>query len=375
MRENRHGFWLSLVLLLFLFLLIGASKSVMAAVCDAMLLCYQTVIPSLFPFLVLSACLMKSGFPVLCARLFAPLMRPVFGVGGIGAVPFVVGMLSGYPVGAKVIAGLFRDKKLSKQEAERLLPCSNNAGPLFVMGAVGTGLLHNQGLGTMLYCVHVIAAVLVGVVLGACGRKQHGKGCGLPAKVQAESLSFQSVSDAVSDSLQTMLLICSYIILFAAFSAIILPVAGQILPSFLTLSLHGLLEVAGGSKTIILSTLSPRIMLSLLAFCLGTGGLCVMMQVSGVLRGSGLGLHLYVAGKLLQGFFSAVLVFFLYPLVPLESQTVFAGVASVFRGGAGCFYINSIVFFLCMPIFFKRGRGEKTVAPCSQKKSLSIDYK
>ena len=99
---------------------------------DAMLLCAQTLIPSLFPFFVLSSLLIACGASELLSALLSPLMRPLFGLSGTGAAALALGLCGGYPVGARTAAELVENGALSQEEGERLLALCNNAGPGFL---------------------------------------------------------------------------------------------------------------------------------------------------------------------------------------------------------------------------------------------------
>ena len=101
---------------------------------DAMLLCAQTLIPSLFPFFVLSSLLIACGASELLSALLSPLMRPLFGLSGTGAAALALGLCGGYPVGARTAAELVENGALSQEEGERLLAFCNNAGPGFLLG-------------------------------------------------------------------------------------------------------------------------------------------------------------------------------------------------------------------------------------------------
>ena len=95
---------------------------------DAMLLCAQTLIPSLFPFFVLSSLLIACGASELLSALLSPLMRPLFGLSGTGAAALALGLCGGYPVGARTAAELVENGALSQEEGERLLAfCTNSA--------------------------------------------------------------------------------------------------------------------------------------------------------------------------------------------------------------------------------------------------------
>ena len=97
---------------------------------DAMLLCAQTLIPSLFPFFVLSSLLIACGASELLSALLSPLMRPLFGLSGTGAAALALGLCGGYPVGARTAAELVENGALSQEEGERLLAfCTSSTSP------------------------------------------------------------------------------------------------------------------------------------------------------------------------------------------------------------------------------------------------------
>ena len=114
---------------------------------DAMLLCAQTLIPSLFPFFVLSSLLIACGASELLSALLSPLMRPLFGLSGTGAAALALGLCGGYPVGARTAAELVENGALSRDEGERLLAFCNNAGPGFLLGVCGAGVFSSSRAG------------------------------------------------------------------------------------------------------------------------------------------------------------------------------------------------------------------------------------
>jgi len=113
-------------------------------------------------------------------------------------------------------------------------------------------------------------------------------------------------------------------LLFAAVMACLLPFAEMALPAEWLLSVKGIAEVTSGCFAVVQSGLSARITVSLVAGFLGFGGLCVMMQAKGMLQGTDIRFKTYVYGKVLHGAFSALMTFFVYPHIFLDSVSVFA---------------------------------------------------
>ena len=65
----------------------------------ALALCARSVIPALFPFLVVSTLLLRLGFGELAAPWLAGLMEPLFRVDGVGSSALLLGLVGGYPIG------------------------------------------------------------------------------------------------------------------------------------------------------------------------------------------------------------------------------------------------------------------------------------
>ena len=135
------------------------------AVVEGLRLCGGVILPSLFPFFVCAALMTELSLTHIPARLFAPVMRPLFHVGGAGSAALALGLLGGYPAGAQVTVQLYKSGCVTRQEAERLLCFCNNAGPAFILGVTGAGVYGSVGIGLLLWGVHVLCAFLTGVLL------------------------------------------------------------------------------------------------------------------------------------------------------------------------------------------------------------------
>ena len=88
-----------------------------------------------------------------------------------GGFAFTMGLISGYPVGAKIVSD-FREKRLiTKDEGERLLCFTNNSGPLFILSTVGIALFGDTKTGLLLLLTHILACITVGIILGRISKK------------------------------------------------------------------------------------------------------------------------------------------------------------------------------------------------------------
>lgn len=284
-----------------------------AAACrEALRTCGTLLIPSLFPFFVLSGFLNQVGLPGALGRLLAPWAGRVFGVSGAGASALLMGLTGGYPAGAAYIADMARSGSVSRQEAERLLAFCNNSGPAFIVGAVGVGVFGSVKIGLLLYAVHIFAAVCTGLVFRGrrpCPEIQ-------PVQLDAADPALALVA-AVRKAVPATLNVCAFVLCFSALLAVLdgggsmrllcgaIAARFHFEPRFVRAMLTGLFEL--GSGTAALQGLRPGpSALSLAAFLLGWGGLSVHFQTLGALAGSDVKGALHITGRLLSAGFAAV---------------------------------------------------------------------
>ena len=127
--------------------LLCAAAALMACPAQAMegarsglALCGEVIVPSLFPFFILASLVVELGLAGQLGRALEPVMGPLFGLNGACASAVALGLIGGYPVGAKTALGLYENGLCTRTEAERLLAFCNNSGPAFVLGVVGAGI-------------------------------------------------------------------------------------------------------------------------------------------------------------------------------------------------------------------------------------------
>ena len=269
--------------------LIMKTESVTQSVIDGLMLCYTAVIPALFPFFVISGIMVNTGMIAALGNVFSPVAKILFRTSGKGAVVFLIGILCGYPTGAKVIADMYREKSLTKKEAERMLAFCNNSGPLFVIGTVGCLMLSDRKTGIVLYIIHVLSAVLCGVLLGVFSKEK---------TIQNEDeiiiVNFgEAVAKSVERAVLSILNVCGYVVFFACVTSLLNEYMHQ--PILLSL-----VEVTKGAKSITETKFSPEVILVLLSGAIGFGGVCVVLQVQSVAVSAGLSVKAYLLGKIFQ---------------------------------------------------------------------------
>lgn len=303
-------------------LLVGAPSVTMSAASGALLLCGTNVIPALFPFLVCADLFLSLNMTAFLGNLLRPLMQPLFRVRAEGAIAFVMGIISGYPIGAKVTADLVCRGELPRTQGERMLAFCNNSGPLFLLGAVGSGMLGNSKLGILLYVAHFLSSLTIGIAL-RCFAKPEPSHSATPSTPPPSKPFGALLGDAVSHASDSIFTICGFVLL----SQIVLALAEHLgivtLLEHLFLRAHlphiaarpllyALLEPTGACRACAdIFSDSPLLCLMLISAAVGWSGLSVHLQVAAVVRHAELRLHYYWLGKTLQAVLAPFYTFLL----------------------------------------------------------------
>lgn len=265
-------------------------------------LCARTVIPSLFPFMVISELLVSSGAGEALGRLFAGIMRRVFGLSGAGASAMFLGSLCGFPVGARTAAGLLDRNAISKEECEHLLTFVSNPSSAFLITAVGVSLYGNRKLGVVLYVTVLGCGFLVGFLARfflrrGAGATEHPH---FPSGLHVGGV--ETFTGAVSTAATGMLTVCAYVIFFSAITGALgcaITPTGTVGEVGYTL-LCGLLEMTGGiGQASTLSDMGWGVVLT--AAFAGWSGVSVHCQVMTLCGGRGLSFRPYLLAKAVQG--------------------------------------------------------------------------
>ena len=162
---------LPIVFVLITICLVIFSKSNLTATKNGLALWATCVVPALFPFFVVTNVLTQTKVVSFVGRLLDKFMRPFFNVPGVGGFAFIMGLISGYPVGAKIVSDFRENGLVTKDEGERMLAFTNNSGPLFIISSVGISLFGDTKTGMLLLLTHILSCITVGIILGKFSKK------------------------------------------------------------------------------------------------------------------------------------------------------------------------------------------------------------
>lgn len=287
----------------------------------------NSVVPSLLPFFIATELLGYTNVISILGKLLNKFMRPIFNVPGEGAFPFIMGIISGYPMGAKIVSNFKSQGICTNEEAERLLAFTNNSGPLFIIGTVGIGLFKDTNTGILLFITHILACLTVGFLFRwwKSGRRKRGfpleeSSDNLPSRVSLSNLG-EVLANSIMSAINTIFLIGGFIVLFSVIISIlensgILDVMGNFISPILNIFgipltyadgiLTGLLELTNGVCSVAnVANKSISTNIIICAFLLGFGGISITLQILSITSKAKISIKPYLIGKLLQGTFAA----------------------------------------------------------------------
>ncbi len=283
-------FFITLYFAIFALIIIN-SRTVGDGVFGAFVFSFKSVLPSLFPFFILSDMFLSLGMDFGTA-----LFERVFKINKKGANALVIGLLCGFPIGAKVALDLLRQGHINKDECQRLIGFTNNTGPAFAVCVLGLGMRGSLFDGILIYLIEIISAVAVGAVFGIGKRASKDKA--VPLKRIKFSL-ISSTKEAVNKSLN----IAGFIALFACVSSLIKLIPFETV-RYMVLCLG---EVFSALEYLSKSNLNYPVSLALSAFALCFSSISVHLQTVSLTKENEISLKGYLYMKFLQGLIAALI--------------------------------------------------------------------
>lgn len=338
------GLWTAVCMILLLLIVFPTECRNGAA--NGVFLCIQVLIPSLFPFMVLSGFVVSSGLSSRIPRVVKKAVNVLFGLPGDAAAVILLSLVGGYPVGAKGINSLYKEKLISESQAKRMAMFCVASGPGFLVTYLGAAMLGNTSVGYILLSAQTVSVLILGVLARFWVKatlSDNNKNSKLREIRIPEALTI-----SVRDGIRSCAGMCGLVVLF-----------GTLCEVFLTLTenspelwgLAALIEITMGTK--ILTEGYPTVLLS--AAC-GFGGLCVHFQVFQQLGDIKVPKCKFYIFRVLQAILSGVFTYLLLKIFP-KSQEVFSTVAeaepAMYSGIFGflCLMLTCVAFLISIRNF------------------------
>ncbi|WP_129722006.1 sporulation integral membrane protein YlbJ [Xylanivirga thermophila] len=295
----------------------------------------KIVFPALLPFLICSEVLIGTGVVNFLSTLLSPIMYPLFRCPGSSSFIWAMSAMSGYPMGAKLVAELKQKGDIDKIQGQRILSFCSTSGPLFMAGAVGVGMLGSQQAANCIMAGHYASAIVLGLMFrfyGSNSKKQnyyktthYSLNNAFENMHQARQKDGRTIAellgDAVRNSINTQLMIGGFIVLYSVIIDLLIQigfisflsnifkpimVAFKLDDNLLNGLTGGLFEMTIGCKLISQSLVPIEQKVFALSFLIGWSGFSIHSQVASLLAGTNISVGIYVLSKLLHGIMAAI---------------------------------------------------------------------
>lgn len=300
------------------FLLLFFSAELSDGIREGIRLCMDLVIPGTFLFLILAQMLLNTSVSFAMARPFFFLAR-LFKIPTHAVRIFLLSLIGGYPVGAKLLTAEVKRGNLSKRTAARMLCFCTNCSPSFLITGVGTILFHNAAIGFLLFGCETLSCCLIAFLSRFFLKESKPTN----SSFQKANLPFSRVFvDSVTSSTVTMAGICAFVVFFSAVLPVLFLFLDQMgIPKPLSGCIGGLLEVSNGCS--LLTDQLFRDPLAAAALFTSFGGVCVLFQIALLLKGTQISIKPLLFSRFFHCAISVGLLIVLKPFVITGDLAVF----------------------------------------------------
>ncbi len=306
---------LSVILFILLIPMLLRADSVTTGARNGLLLWYNSVVPALFPFMVLSGLIVSGGGVHTIMKPFFHVLNPLFSLSENGCYVLVSGLLCGYPMGAKTCAEFVRDGRIRYKEGQFLMAVCNHPSPMFLLGYVYPLFSSYIKVWELLICIY--APVLLLAFAAKCIYMAKTEKTFAPSSITAHthgSAKSLTMDETILSSVEVLCKIGGYLVLFSIMIEFLQPLS--IIPKPLKLTAIGILEMTTGIRYFVSNAPKSLAWIASIA-ALAFGGMSGLFQTRAVLnvlcneKKAGLSIRPYLFWKLAHAALSAGLSYLL----------------------------------------------------------------
>lgn len=268
---------------------------------------FHTIIPTLLPFIILSNLMIQLNATDSLSILLSPLTHKPLKISRQGNYAIFIGMLCGYPMGAKAASDLVLHNKITKAEGQYLLSFCNNVSPMFIVSFIVHTTLKTPELLTKILIILYGAPLISALFFNLFFRKKAGTAGSLPVSRENQmNIDFSLVDSCIIKSFEIIVKLGGYIILFSILSTFFIYFLD--VNESIKAAIIGFTEITNGiAYTGSSSYISQNTGILIICVMTSFGGLSSLAQTQSIIKDSGLSIFLYFISKLINGIFAFVL--------------------------------------------------------------------
>lgn len=256
------------------------------------------VLPSVLPFIFFTKVLTSLGIVEKFSNLFKKPCNKLLKTPPISSYVFITSMISGYPVGAKMTADLYLSGKITKSDAFKITSFCSTSGPMFIIGAVGIGMLKNATFGYIIFISHILGALLNGLLYRNIKVKEE--------KIEyTEKTNTQNLSTMVIDSALSIITVGTIIAIFFVVITSLSPIF-NLFPPQISCVLEGIIEITKGCLDIS-TNIHGALSVVACTFVISFGGISTILQSITMLNSLRMPIKLFILQKVTHAILSTII--------------------------------------------------------------------
>ncbi len=321
LKINVKSILICFILLFFMVIFISFPEKYLKSCYKGIILWALNVLPSLLPFFFLTALLTKTAKISSISNKLSPLAKLLFNNDGICFYPFIMSILSGYPVGSSIVNELYSQKLINKDQATKISVLASTSGPLFIVGTVGICMFNNKLYGFIILISHIIATVLSAITLRNYKKQSFINNSTIPFK-KIDNVLYESMYNSVISVLlvggfiaisYVLTDICSDINLLLPFEKVVAIIFSPFNIDNLQAKgfCYGLIECTRGSQ-FLSSSSNYALSVALTSSVISFGGLSVFLQSITHLKKANVNIKIFCLGKLLSSIFAFIICYLIF---------------------------------------------------------------
>ena len=317
---KKSQIFLSIFIVILIFFLIANPQTYMQSTLNGLNVWISSVLPALFPFFFLTKLLTELKVINKISVFLSPISKKLFKCPGISAYVFLMSIISGYPVGAKLISELFKNGQITQSDAIKMNSFCSTSGPLFVVGTVGVSMFFSKTTGFIILFSHIVGAIINGLLYRNIKIRKNHNEIIIVSNKKPENI----LSAVMYDSIVSILMVGGFISVFFVFIDIlnntkIIDILSFLLektlfflhlpPDFFNATLNGLIEITHGALDLSMLDLNIKFLTVILTGMISFGGLSIHLQSLIFLKNTNIKMGSYFLQKTTHSIISMIVCF------------------------------------------------------------------
>ncbi len=310
------------------YILLSYSSITQQGIKDGIYNCVNILVPSLFPFMVLSSFAVNSNIFKKAGKITSFITRKLFYLPEYTAPIIILSLIGGYPVGAKGVKTLYDNKQINSEQLNRMMCFCVNSGPAFIISVVGSILLKNLFTGTIIFFIQILLSLFIGIFLGIKSKINHQPLFINEKESPSNSDLAENLVKSISSAAKSLLEICALVVIFSVLINVLQNLSNFKLFSYyffnkkecsiITDAIIYLLEITSGC----IHAVNCKAPHALLAFIIGHGGICAHLQIISILKNSNFKYSKFCFWRFINAILSYVLFYALYNILEIKIPAI-----------------------------------------------------